>query len=62
MRDNTEDYKGLEFTTEKGLNCLIADDVFGQDYLIIDIDNFEVLAKDSYENISDLIVKIKNKY
>lgn len=57
-----ENFKGLEFVTDKGSNCLIVSDISEDNYIIIDMDNFDILAKDSYNNILELMLKIKHEY
>lgn len=57
-----EEYKGLEFRTDKGTKCLVVEDKRINKYIIVNINNYQIMARCNYNNIKELISTIKNKY
>lgn len=57
-----ETYKGYKFTTNKGMNCLVVDDDLGNRYMIIDMDEFKIIASDNYDIIEKLIKTVTEKF
>lgn len=55
-------YKGYKFTTNKGMNCIVIDDSFNGKYVIVNIDNFSIIASNNYDIIEKLIQTVKNKF
>ena len=55
-------YKGYKFATNKGVNCIVVEDNFNSKYVIVDIDNFSIMASDDYSNIENLIRIVTEKF
>lgn len=55
-------YRGFKFTTNNNIDCLVVIDKFSEKYILIDIDNYNTIASDNYENIENLIKIIKEKF
>ena len=55
-------YKGYKFATNKGVNCIVVEDNFNSKYVIVDIDNFSIMASEVYNNIENLIKVVIEKF
>lgn len=57
-----EEYKGLEFTTNEGKKCIIVEDKSNNNYTIVNMDDYQIMARCDYNNIKELMTTVKNKY
>lgn len=55
-------YKGYKFKTNKGINCIVIEDSFNSKYVIVDFDDYSIIASDIYEAIEKLIKTVKEKF
>lgn len=57
-----DEYRGFEFTTDKGIECIIVQDKENENYIIVNMDDYNIMARSSYSNIKESIETIKNNY
>lgn len=55
-------YKGWTFETNKGVNCIVVEDNFNSKYVIVNMDDFSIVASDDYNNIENLIKTVTEKF
>lgn len=57
-----QEYRGLEFKTNKSTRCMIVDNNKHDKFIIINLDNYTTLARCNYDNIKETITNVKNNY
>jgi hypothetical protein len=57
-----EEYKGLEFITDKGTKCMVVEENWNKSYIIVNMDDYQTMARCGYDNIKELINTVKNNY
>ena len=55
-------YKGWTFATNKDVNCIVVEDNFNSKYVIVNMDDFSIMASDNYDNIEKLIKTVTEKF